>query len=123
VGEIERNRKLALAFRSSYLEVAVCGGDVERGEAVEERGAGEQGGAGAKSGGEAGRVPALRRAEEVHLLAWAAAARAVPHRRRRAGGGRGRGNWLRSDWNGTVLLGLGEQGEGSCLKYTACTFL
>jgi len=86
VPRLERDRELsevALAFRiSSYLEVAVRGGDVERGEAVEEGGAGEQGGAGAKSGGEAGRVPGLRRAEEVHLVAWAAAASAVPHRRR-----------------------------------------
>ena len=89
-GETERDRELsevALAFRSSsYLEVAVRGGDVERGEAVEERGAAEQGGAGAKSGGEAGRVPGLRRAEEVYLVAWAAAASAVPHRRLPGGG-------------------------------------
>ena len=96
----ERDRELSeveLPFRSpSYLEVAVRGGDVERGEAVEERGAAEQGGAGAKSGGEAGRVPGLRRAEEVYLVAWAAAASAVPHHRRpgrppASGSGRGRG--------------------------------
>ena len=103
-GVTGRDRELsevALAFRSSsYLEVAVRGGDVERGEAVEERGAGEQGGAGAKRGGEAGRVPGLRRAEEVYLVAWAAAASAVPHRRRPAAsgereGGKGRGTgWL-----------------------------
>lgn len=76
------------------------GGDVERGEAVEERGAAEEGGAGADGGSEPGEVPGLRRAEEVHLLAGAAAAGTVPHRpprltldtpRRRAGRGGRRG--------------------------------
>lgn len=74
------------------------GGDVERGEAVEERGAAEEGGAGADGGGEAGEVAGLCRAEEVHLLAGAAAAGSVPHRpsrlsadARRAGRGGRRG--------------------------------
>ena len=85
------------------------GGDVERGEAVEERGPAEQGGAGAQGGGEAGEVARLRGAEEVHLLAGAAAAGAVPHRRRprpglRRAGGEGR---RRGPTDGTVL---GEHG-------------
>jgi hypothetical protein len=97
----------------------VGGGDVERGEAVEERGPAEQGGAGAQGGGEAAEVARLRGAEEVHLLAGAAAAGAVPHRRRprpgllRAGGEGRRGRLA----DGTVL---GEHGGvGSSLKYCA----
>ena len=104
--------------RSSYLAVAVGGGDVERGEAVEERGPAEQGGAGAQGGGEVGEVARLRGAEEVHLLAGAAAAGAVPHRRRprpslRRAGGEGRAGLA----DGTVL---GEHGGvESSLKYCA----
>lgn len=77
------------------------GGDVEGGEAVEERGAAEEGRAGADGGGEAGEVARLRRAEEVHLLAGPPAAGALPHRRARprrppgelGGGARGGGMW------------------------------
>lgn len=64
------------------------GGDVEGGEAVEERGAAEEGRAGADGGGEAGEVARLRRAEEVHLLAGPPAAGALPHRRARPLAGR-----------------------------------
>ena len=86
------------------------GGDVERGEAVEERGPAEQGGAGAQGGGEAGEVARLRGAEEVHLLAGAAAAGAVPHRRRprpglRRAGGEGGG--------GVRLTGLSWESTGA----------
>lgn len=76
------------------------GGDVEGGEAVEERGAAEEGRAGADGGGEAGEVARLRRAEEVHLLAGPPAAGALPHRRARPSPAarrarrRGAGGWM-----------------------------
>ena len=68
--------------RSSYLAVAVGGGDVERGEAVVERGAAGEGGVGGEERGEGVEVPELRRAEVVVLVTGAGAADAVPHGRR-----------------------------------------
>lgn len=99
LSEIKRQARWRWRFAASwYLEVAVRGGDMQRGEAVEERAAGEQRRAGAEGGGQAVEVARLRGAEEVDLLAGAAAAGAVPHRRRpgppasgRGGGGGGTG--------------------------------
>ena len=68
--------------RRSDLEASIGGGDVERGEAVVERGAAGEGGVGGEERGEGVEVPELRRAEVVVLVAGAGAADAVPHGRR-----------------------------------------
>lgn len=92
------------------------GGDVEGGEAVEERGAAEEGRAGADGGGEAGEVARLRRAEEVHLLAGPPAAGALPHRRARPLAGRPASSAAgRGGRGGGCVGGVdrdGERGEG-----------
>jgi len=61
------------------LEAAIRGGDVERGEAVVERGAAGEGGVGGEKRAQGVEVPDLRRAEVVMLVAGAGAAHAVPH--------------------------------------------
>ena len=62
-----------------HLEAAIRGGDVERGEAVVERGAAGEGGVGGEERAQGVEVPDLRRAEVVVLVAGAGAAHAVPH--------------------------------------------
>jgi hypothetical protein len=62
-----------------HLEVAIRGGDVQRGEAVVERGAAGEGGVGGEERVQGVEVPDLRRAEVVVLVARASAADAVPH--------------------------------------------
>lgn len=97
------------------------GGDVEGGEAVEERGAAEEGRAGADGGGEAGEVARLRRAEEVHLLAGPPAAGALPHRRARPLAGRpassaaGRGGGGMCGWSRPRR----RKGRGGSLRWVA----
>jgi hypothetical protein len=62
-----------------HLEVAIRGGDVQRGEAVVKRGAAGEGGVGGEERVQGVEVPDLRRAEVVVLVARASAADAVPH--------------------------------------------
>lgn len=62
-----------------HLEVAIGGGDVQRGETVVERGAAGEGGVGGEERVQGVEVPDLRRAEVVVLVARASAADAVPH--------------------------------------------
>jgi hypothetical protein len=81
----ETGRGTGGSLNPTYLEVAVRGSDMERGEPVEERGAAEQRGAGAERGGEAGEVAGVHGSKEVHLFAGATAADAVAHRRQPAG--------------------------------------
>jgi hypothetical protein len=117
----ETGRGTGSSLNPTYLEVAVRGRDVERGEPVEERGAAEQRGAGAERGGEAGNVAGLHGSKEVHLLAGAAAADAVAHRRQPAGS------------SGERRLGTGclvscgvewsRTGNGACRAYSSPTLI
>jgi hypothetical protein len=71
--------------RRRDLEAAIRGGDVERGEAVVERGAAGKGGVSVEERFQGLEVPDLRRAEVVVLVTGAGAADAVPHGCRAAG--------------------------------------
>lgn len=62
-----------------HLEVAIRGGDVQRGETVVERDAAGEGGVGGEERVQGVEVPDLRRSEVVVLVARAGAADAVPH--------------------------------------------